>query len=356
MKERPNRLVGQWSLGRRMCGDFELEGDHITVYKTRFGERALFGVGRFQDGALHLKLSALDDLEAEAAFAVGQQVPKAQAAILYTTDEKSGGCVAAGSKELKGEAVVADMSGGKRVVALKEGAFEGCNFITKITLPTGLTSIGARAFFGCKSLKSVAVPRGLRLIPEYAFFGCNALEELTLPEGVTEIGSHAFEFCRSLRRIYLPASVKRIRGGAFWGCDRLDEVAISDLAAWCAVKFEGADAGPLFCGAELFVGGERTRFAEIPAGVFEIGSYAFAGSKLERVSIPQSVKRIAPSAFENCRALTHIQFGGTAGEWLALEKKSFADGTADFTVICADGKIKKGGTLQKKPNTKKPPF
>lgn len=347
MKESPNRFVGKWSLGRRMYGEFELDGENITVYKARFGKRALFGVGRIADGVLLLKFTLPDAMEEEAAFAAEKGVQAGQTSVSYSPVAESGGWAAAGSKELKGEVSIPDMVGGKHVVALKDHAFEGCGLITKIRLPAGIERIGKRAFFGCSSLENLSLPAGICRVPEYAFFGCGALEELMLPEGVIEIGSHAFEFCRSLKRIFIPASVKRIQSGAFWGCDSLEEVALSDLASWCAVEFEGSDANPFFRGAELCVGGKRTRFAEIPAGVAEIGSYAFAGSKLEGLRIPRSVKRIAPSAFEGCRALSRVIFGGTAGEWLAVEKAHWAEATGDFAVICTDGKVEKGGTLRK---------
>lgn len=347
MKESPN-FVGKWSLGRRMCGEFELDGEHITVYKTRFGKRAFFGEGKISDGALLLKLSAPIFSEEAEATETAEVSPEADEKIAFFPDPESGGCVAAGRKDLKGEVWIADMDGGKCVVGLKERAFEGCAQVTKISLPKGMTKMGKRAFFGCSGLKSVALPAGICRIPAYAFFGCGALEELILPEGVAEIGAHAFEFCRSLKTISIPASVKRIGGGAFWGCDCLEEVQISDLSAWCAIEFGGNDADPLFHAAELYVGGKKTRFAEIPAGTQRIGAYAFAGSKLEGASIPRSVKSIGACAFEGCTSLSRILYGGTAGEWLAVEKERWANGTGDFCVICTDGRIEKGGTLKKK--------
>ena len=341
-----SNLVGKWSLGRRMCGEFELDGDIVTVYKTRFGERAFIGDGKVSDGVLLLKLSAFDALQKEAAFAAVEEAENTKATIVYTADEKSGELFAAGTKELKGEVSIADMDRGKRVIGLKKGAFEACRQVTKITLPAGLKEIGERAFFGCSSLKKIAISSGPRRIPAYAFFGCSALEELTLPDGIEEIGSHAFEFCRSLGKIFLPASVRRIESGAFWGCERLEKVEVADLAAWCAIQFDGEDAAPFIHGAELCLGGKTLRYAEIPQGVLKIGAYAFAGSKLEAVCVPQSLKCIEPTAFEGCTSLTRVVYGGTAAEWFAVEKARRA--LEMCTVLCTDGKIEKGGTLKRK--------
>ena len=56
------------------------------------------------------------------------------------------------------------------------------------------------------------------VIGSYAFSGCNRLTSLTLPDGITEIGDHAFEGCSELTSLTLPAGITKIGSEAFSGC------------------------------------------------------------------------------------------------------------------------------------------
>ena len=63
---------------------------------------------------------------------------------------------------------------------------------------SALTTIGDDAFNGCSFLTSVTLPAGITSIGEFAFADCSALVVPAVPEG-TELGGRAFEGC-------LPAS------------------------------------------------------------------------------------------------------------------------------------------------------
>lgn len=78
------------------------------------------------------------------------------------------------------------------VSAVPPCAFLSCAFLTEVTLPKGLKSIGRSAFSDCAALPSVPLPEELETIGDYAFSRCVALKEITLPERVRTIGSAAF--------------------------------------------------------------------------------------------------------------------------------------------------------------------
>ncbi len=80
-------------------------------------------------------------------------------------------------------------------------AFSGCNKLTSITIPDGVTSIGDFAFYGCSSLISINIPDGVTNIGQYAFFGCNILTTIIIPDSVTNIGQYAFSGCNILTTI-----------------------------------------------------------------------------------------------------------------------------------------------------------
>ena len=61
--------------------------------------------------------------------------------------------------------------------------------------------IGEEAFYGCDALTSVTLPDGLTSIDDHAFYGCYSLTSVTLPDSLTFIGNYAFSFCDALTLI-----------------------------------------------------------------------------------------------------------------------------------------------------------
>ena len=74
-------------------------------------------------------------------------------------------------------------------------AFSGCS-IPSISIPTGVTSIGANAFEFCASLTSVTLPSSITTIDEYAFQN-TGISSLVIPTGAT-LGQNVFLDCSSL--------------------------------------------------------------------------------------------------------------------------------------------------------------
>ena len=82
------------------------------------------------------------------------------------------------------------------------GAFEYCNELTSITLPSSLEGIGEWAFSGCMVLARVDLPQGIKTIGAQAFYSCGSFMELTLPNSLEYIGDCAFAGCIYLSSIY----------------------------------------------------------------------------------------------------------------------------------------------------------
>ena len=91
-----------------------------------------------------------------------------------------------------------------------------------VQLPEGLTTIPRSAFENCESLTSVNIPTTVKRIEEVAFFGCK-ITELSLPEQLEYIGDEAFSFL-PIAEITIPASVVEIGKWAFEGCEKLCKV------------------------------------------------------------------------------------------------------------------------------------
>ena len=59
--------------------------------------------------------------------------------------------------------------------------------------------------------------KGLDSVPKYMCKGSTALESITIPEGITRIGAEAFSDCSNLKDVVLPSTLKKIEKNAFSG-------------------------------------------------------------------------------------------------------------------------------------------
>ena len=144
---------------------------------------------------------------------------------------------------------------------IEEGAFQGCNALQSITIPSTIEGIGDHAFRKCAKLKSVTfltrTPKSrrakhrdekkeeqsfrrstsappsfteppsskLRSIGEWAFFNCSSLGGVKLPYGLESIGERAFQRCSSMAIYELPKTLTSVGEHAFVGCPRETKTA-----------------------------------------------------------------------------------------------------------------------------------
>lgn len=152
------------------------------------------------------------------------------------------------------------------------------------------------------SKKDVIIPDGVKVIGFEAFCQTD-IESVVIPSSVETIEAHAFRLT-SLSSVYIPENVKEI------GIDAFDYYNISDLSVssdnqYFSVKSSGllSKDGKIYY--HLF--GKHTEYS-IPEGVTVIARKAFShkyfysdqSSRLENVTIPNSVVVIGEGAFEYC--------------------------------------------------------
>lgn len=182
------------------------------------------------------------------------------------------------------------LEGLESATVIGEAAFMGCNQLESVTLPDGLKIIEAETFSGCRSLKTVNIPDSVTEIRAKAFCDCDVLETIDLPDSITTIGARVFGDCDSFKSIRLPDGIKTIEASTFYDCVALTDISIPD-----SVTKIGSNAF------------QRCGFLKdasfLPDSLEYIGSFAFSGSGLETLKLPDNVKYIREGAFYECLSL-----------------------------------------------------
>ncbi|MBD5131115.1 MAG: leucine-rich repeat protein, partial [Clostridiales bacterium] len=230
--------------------------------------------------------------------------------------------------------------------------FAHCTKLVSIEMPKCITSIPTGFADGCRSLLSVAIPSSVTSIGEGAFSDCTSLSIVEFEKKgnqsvLKKIGYAAFAGCESLEQISIPGSVTMLEAGAFGQCSSLKSVNFE----------EGTD--PLFTATSAFTsaygvfgGTVSLKNIVLPERLVNIGRYMFAGSGLETINIPASVRDgyitenvkdpmgfgsyeqtafkvgIGDYSFDDCTSLTTVTSTAGGTGYLSVDTGAFSGCTA----------------------------
>lgn len=198
------------------------------------------------------------------------------------------------------------------------GAFYGCENLTRVTFPEGLTAIGQNCFRNCAKLESIELPSSVRTLDIYAFYGCKLLTSVVIPEGVEAIPRFLFDSCTALTDVTLPSTLKSIGAEAFEATG-LEEITIPESVT----TIESS----VFKNCKSL---ERIQFPDaltaIPANLCN------ACSALTTINMPSKLETVGNDAFYNCGKLQDVTFPETLK---SLDERSFG-GCSAFTRIIID--------------------
>lgn len=140
------------------------------------------------------------------------------------------------------------------------------------------------------------IPDGVAKIGRSAFEGQAYLKEVRMPDSVTTLGMSAFFQCAALRKVVFSESLREIpdasayqEGGVFEDCEALEEAALPRK-----LQYLGSYA---FCGSGL-------RRITLGEGLRQMGEYALAAEHLREVALPQSLERLGKGALYHAQAVT----------------------------------------------------
>ena len=120
--------------------------------------------------------------------------------------------------------------------------------------------IPEETFIDCTNLESIEGGEGIEYIGESAFQNCTKLASLKLYDNVTEIDNSAFRGCTDLKTVKLGSGLKEMKMSAFKDCGSLEEISL-------------------------------------PNKITEIDSYAFEGTNMKAIIIPENIKSIGVDSF-----------------------------------------------------------
>ena len=199
-------------------------------------------------------------------------------------------------------------------------AFCDCYDLTSVIIPEGVIDIRGEAFYGCSSLTSLTLPESLTSIGGMCI-GC-PVTSINIPESLTSVGYGAFFGCSELKdpaynsRFFvrlpksyeggyvIPQTIETICDGAFNGCSGLTSVTISKNVSSIGEMGLFGNATNL---NTIIVSAENSNYDSrnsCNAIIEKATNTLVAGCKT--TVIPNTVTKIATSAFGDCIGLTSI--------------------------------------------------
>lgn len=183
------------------------------------------------------------------------------------------------------------------VTKIADSAFNSCENLVKINLPTALETLGNFVFTDCIKLTDIRGGSAKYTVSAGAIYSADktvlfyapAVSDIAIPNTVHTIAEYAFYYNSNLESISLPASVTKLGEGAFGDCSQLHQVVLPENSLTEVGDFAFANCIAL---TEL----------DFPKSVTMLGDGVFMNdSALSHVGIPESVQQIGDNAFRNCK-------------------------------------------------------
>ncbi len=200
--------------------------------------------------------------------------------------------------------------------SIGNNAFAGCTRLSDVTVnyTKDTFSIGDKAFLS-SGLRNITFGQGtkVRKIGNEAF-AKTKLTTVTLPEGLTEIGADLFAGTTSLSSIVLPADFSyeniRLAGGLYSGI----EISLTDDSDYCV------EGNVIYNKDKTILYGvlDNIDSVTLPESLVSIYDYALANTSITSLTVPASVTEIGNGAFKNSTLAT-IEFSGNGIEKIGDE-------------------------------------
>ena len=201
---------------------------------------------------------------------------------------------------------------GCKVTEIGENAFEGCNKLTELVMPSKLKTVKNQAFKDCSGLVSVSFEKSTEALTfgNEVFSGCSKLVSFTLPSNAVNMPD-------------------------FGGCNSLEEVVVPEDNP-NLTSVDGVIYNKQKTEIYYYPKGKTDESFELPEEVETIRYNVFAGNiYLKKVTIGKKVTTIGGHAFEGCINLKEIVFlsGGADEAEAPLEILEYAFANTGFVTL-----------------------
>ena len=225
---------------------------------------------------------------------------------------------------------------GGKVVSIATNAFGWNTSITSVTIPASVTNIDNGAFAGCYrlievyNLSSLTVTKGAEDNGGIALYALDVYTDASVPSKLATDGGFVIhtamggvktvvDYRGEATAVVIPQNVRKINGYAFAG-RTVTEITVPESVAeigngafsGCAIKKATVPAWA--CGAVS--NGSLNTLVITCGDTIEDGALSRSNA-LSDVTIPKSVKTIAPNAFSNCWSLKNIRISDLSA-WLSV--------------------------------------
>lgn len=163
--------------------------------------------------------------------------------------------------------------------------------------------------------------------------------EVVLAEGITKIPYHAFWKCNQLTTVEIPASVAEMgKNDVFEGCSKLESITVANgntsFTAEDGILYDTDKTAVLICPPG------KSGDVTLPDTVTRIAGSAFNGcAKLTSVTLHEGITRIENVVFEGCNNLTEVTLpatlthlgNGAFDNCAGLTRMNVAEGNSKFS-------------------------
>ena len=217
---------------------------------------------------------------------------------------------------------------GNNLTSIGEGCFINCenleSFLHRPLPCMTLREIPDNCFSGCVKLRFIDIDMSIDKIGLHAFYNTGLTElkinhpyhyylvNTTLPrvKDKLTIGTAAFAECKDLKTVEFDGEIT-LSDSIFQNSDKLQSINYKSGETLYSIgnyAFDGCKSFTTFSGK--VAGSTIKEGYNIPSYVREIGKYAFTGTALTSVRIPEGVTEISDYAFSACTDLTKVEFAG----------------------------------------------
>ena len=191
----------------------------------------------------------------------------------------------------------------------------------------GTVTMGGSAFYSCPQLSSVNLRTDLnrlQSINNQAFALSSAIEEIVMPDSLTSLGDGAFSNITALKRVHIGAGLTGDISMFVTGSNDLSELTVSENnpmysadhnVLYGNMVYENGEkdsyGNELVSGKHLILSLPTNTFTEytVAPGTVQIDAQAFRNNtSLQKVVLPEGLKRLNTGSFNDCSSLTDINF------------------------------------------------